>query len=138
MSMQDKLRKKLNSRAVNPLIGPPKEDRKSIKEALAESESRELDFDPSERIKAVNTLLEEVPRLKSEGKTLQEAQDEKKELFEQYPEIFKKIWSGENIEQLQFMMTMMEHMDKKELTPHQASVIVGRQLANKYIPEHIK
>ncbi len=113
---------------------PMKEERKSIKEALAESEARELDFDPTDRIAAVNKLMQEIPALKKEGKTLQEAQEALGDLFEQYPELFKKIYAGEDLSQLELMMKMMAHMDRRELTPHQASVIVGRQLANQYIP----
>jgi hypothetical protein len=113
-------------------------EKKTVKEALAESEARGLDFDPSARISAVNTLLKEVPRLKNEGRSLDAVKKELGELAQQYPELVKKIYGGDDLKQLELMMKMMEHMEKRELTPHQASVIIGRQLANEYIPENLK
>jgi hypothetical protein len=116
---------------------PPKEERKSITAAIAESETRELDFDPTARIEAVKYLLSEIPRLKKEGNTQEQIQETLKDYFEQYPELFKKIYSGEDLAQLELMIKMMSHIERNELTPHQASVIVGRHLANEYIPADI-
>jgi len=124
-----------SKRPVKPTLGMEK---KTVKEALAESEARGLDFDPSARISAVNTLLKEVPRLKNEGRSLDAVKKELGELAQQYPELVKKIYGGDDLKQLELMMKMMEHMEKRELTPHQASVIIGRQLANEYIPENLK
>ncbi len=113
-------------------------EKKTVKEAIAESEARGLDFDPSARIEAVNKLMSEVPRLKESGLTLNQVKKELGELAEQYPELLKKIYEGEDLKQLELMMKMMEHMERRELTPHQASVIIGRQLANEYIPTHLQ
>jgi hypothetical protein len=132
-----KLQDKLLARGAT-LSQPPTEDRKSIKEALAESEARELDFDPAARVRVVKQLLAELPRMKAAGKTMENVQEEMSDLYEQYPEIFKKIWSGDDLDQLHFMIKMMDHMEKRELTPHQASVIIGRQLANTYIPDNLR
>jgi hypothetical protein len=116
---------------------PPKEERKSITAAIAEAETRELDFDPADRISAVKVMLREIPRLKEDGKTQEQIQETLKEYFEQYPELFKKIYSGEDLAQLEVMLKMMTHIERSELTPYQASVIVGRHLANEYIPADI-
>jgi hypothetical protein len=118
--------------------GAPQFDKKSITEAIAESEARQLDFDPSDRMKIVGELLKSITKMKKDGLTLQQVQETLGDLYMQYPELSKKIYSGEDMGQLELMMKMMEHMNRKELTPHQASVIVGRKLANDYIPPEFK
>jgi hypothetical protein len=119
-------------------ISKGKEERKSLTESIAEAEARGLDFDPATRMKDVEYLLKNIPRLKSEGKSKTEIQEKLSDLYEKYPELFKKIYAGEDLAQLELMMKMMIHMERNELTPHQASVIVGRQLANDYIPDELK
>jgi hypothetical protein len=139
---RERLQKKLAAKGGAPtgpaITGMGGVDKKSIKEAIAESEARELDFDPSDRMKSVARLMEDVPRLKAAGKTQEEIKTELGPIYEEFPELFKKVYAGEDLGQLALMMKMMEHMDKRELTPHQASVIIGRHLANEYIPDHLK
>jgi Ca2+-binding EF-hand superfamily protein len=112
---------------------PPPIERKSTAEAIAEAESRPLDFDPHVRARFVRQMLHDVQRLMAQGLSEQEIRQRVPEFAEKYPELFKKILLKQDLTPLQSMFAMLDKMGDGKLTQHQASVIVGKKLVDRYI-----
>lgn len=114
-------------------IRPDRVDSQSIEEAVAEASSRRIEYSPAERARDIRRILEEVPYLQRHGAT----KDQLLTLFEKeaklYPQFFKKVVDGEDTTPIRVMLTMLDKMQEGELTQHQASVIVGQKLVNKYV-----
>jgi len=109
-------------------------ERRNINEAVAEAEGRAQDFSPSERVVYVKTMIAHVEELQMKGKTLDEIKVEVPEFIEKYKNLFEMITQegGYDKQNLKTMLVLLEKMDKG-LSQHQASVIVGKKLSDKYI-----
>jgi len=109
-------------------------ERRNINEAVAEAEGRALDFSPSERVVYVKTMIAYVEELQTKGKTLDEIKVEVPEFIEKYKYLFEMITKegGYDKQNLKTMLVLLEKMDKG-LSQHQASVIIGKKLSDKYI-----
>jgi hypothetical protein len=109
-------------------------ERRNINEAVAEAESRAQDFSPSERVVYVKTMIAHVEELQTKGKTLDEIKVEVPEFIEKYKNLFEMITQegGYDKQNLKTMLVLLEKMDKG-LSQHQASVIIGKKLSDKYI-----
>jgi len=109
-------------------------ERRNINEAVAEAEGRAQDFSPSERVVYVKTMIAHVEELQRTGKRLDEIKVEVPEFIEKYKNLFEMITQegGYDKQNLKTMLVLLEKMDKG-LSQHQASVIVGKKLSDKYI-----
>ncbi len=112
-------------------------DRQSITEAIAEAKTRDLDFDPAERSISVKQNILRMVEMMRAGKTEQQIREELTPFVEQYPELFKKVLSNDDLTPLQNMMNLMDRMAAGSLSQHDASVIVGQGLARAYIPKNL-
>jgi hypothetical protein len=82
----------------------------------------------------IRSQIEKMDRLKREGKSETLIREEVARFAEDYPTLYKKvIEGGAEDPSLRTMLALMERMGKGELTQHQASVIVGQRLHDKYI-----
>lgn len=136
-----------------------KVDKQSIDEATREAENRALDFDPAERAALIRKMLEEVPRAVAAGMTAEDlglqngfkqgppsAQDPTinpryahiKEFAERYPELFKKIVGQQDLTPIRHMLQMLDKMAEGRMTTHQASVIVGQKLVDRYVKPQLR
>jgi len=117
---------------------PPPVERKKIQEAIKEAETRELDFNPSTRATFIREKVGITELLRRKG--LNEAQLREHpdliDFVEKYPELFKKIISGEDMSMLRNMLNMLDKMSSGNISQHNASVVIGKELASRYI--HIK
>jgi hypothetical protein len=109
-------------------------ERRNINEAVAEAEGRAQDFSPSERVVYVKTMIAHVEELQKTGKRLDEIKVEVPEFIEKYKNLFEMITQegGYDKQNLKTMLVLLEKMDKG-LSQHQASVIIGKKLSDKYI-----
>ncbi len=73
--------------------------------------------------------------LKGQGKSEFEIREQMERFVEDYPTLFRKVMDTnlEDQASLNIMLAMLEKMGKSELSQHQASVIVGQRLHDKYI-----
>lgn len=114
-------------------IRPGQVDSQSVEEAVAEASSRRIEYSPAERARDIRRMLEEIPYLQRNGTS----KDQLLTLFEKearmYPQFFKKVVDGEDLAPIRVMLTMLDKMYEGELSQHQASVIVGQKLVNKYV-----
>ena len=111
-------------------------ERRNISEAVAEAESRGLDFSPNERITYVKAMITKIEELQTKGKSADEIKNEIPEFVEKYDNLFKMVTQpgGYDKQTLKTMLTLIEKMGQSQgLSQHQASVIIGKKLSDKYI-----
>ena len=109
-------------------------ERESIKKAMARASSEVHEFNAGERVNYVKSMIECVKRYKGENKTLEEMRELLPEFTEQYRSLFETVANpaGYDESNLNTMLSMLENMDKGNLSQHGASVIVGKRLYEKY------
>lgn len=117
---------------------PPKEERKSITEASREAESRALDFDPAVRAKYVRSMIQNIALWISQGDTSEVIFERVPEFVDKYPELFKKLIAREDLAPIQNMLTMLDKMAEGAVSQHQASVVVGKRLVDRYITPQLR
>jgi hypothetical protein len=121
-----------------PLSGNPIQrgaiERESIQDAMARASSETHQFNARQRVDYVKNMITCVKRYKQERKTLDQIKELLPEFVEQYRNLFEMITNpaGYDESNLTTMLTMLEHMDKGNLSQHGASVIVGKRLYEKY------
>ena len=111
------------------------EDRKNIRDAIAEAESAPLGFVPKERAAFVRTMVATITSLRDNGKSVEDIQQQFPEFARDYKNLFETITSpsGYDKQNLKVMLALIDRMGDGQLTQHQASVIVGKKLADQYI-----
>ena len=114
---------------------PPALERKSINEAIAEAQARPLEYDPQVRVKYVRDMVSTIGGHIESGKTKEEIATLEPEFSTNYKNLFDTLTQtgGYNKQNLTTMLALLERMGQGELNQHQASVIVGQKLAEKYV-----
>ena len=97
-----------------------------------------IPLDPSvakARAAYVKDNVNKILALKQEGKSDFEIREEHERFSKDYPQLFKMLMNGVGLNDpsLRTMLSMLEKMGTGELSQHQASVIVGQRLHDKYI-----
>jgi len=115
--------------------GPPKDMGPSIEEAIGEAEARPIDFPAMERKVYVQAMVKRVQELQAAGRSLEDITELLPEFKRDYPYLFEMVTENKDFDtgSLQTMMAMLERMGQGSLNHHQATVIVGRRLSDKYI-----
>ncbi len=108
-------------------------DRQSVEEASQEAINRPLDFNPAERAALIRRMLDEIPRAMRREKHEAALREEFKDFSEYYPELFKKILAKEDLTPIRVMLSMLDRMADGSINQHQASVIVGERLVEKFV-----
>lgn len=122
------------------MSNPPALERKSINEAIAEAQARPLEYDPQVRVKYVRDMVSTVGGHIESGKTKEEIAALESDFSEKYKNLFDTLTQtgGYNKQNLTTMLALLERMGQGELNQHQASVIVGQKLAEKYVNPSLK
>ena len=108
--------------------------RESLAEMTAEAESRPLGFNAAARSLNVKQTVDHILRWKSEGKSAQEIEALIPTFVQEYPTLFHKVIEpGADMNMLKSMLTLLDRMGQNNLSQHQASIIVGQRLAEKFI-----
>ena len=109
-------------------------DRESYEEASRTAASKPIEFNPKERSEYIRIMVKRTIEYQQERKTTDEIKERLPEFSRDYKHLFEMITSpdGYDASNLQVMITMLEHMNKGNLTQHDASVIVGKRLYSKY------
>ncbi len=121
-----------------PNKGPPQEERKSIIEATREAENRALDFDPAVRAKYVRSMIQNIALWVSQGDSEQVIMERIPDFAEQYPHLFKAVINREDLSPIQNMLIMLDKMAEGAVSQHQASVVIGKRLADRYITPQLR
>lgn len=120
--------------------GPPRDTGPSIEDSLREAERRSLDFPAAERAIYIRAMVKRTQELRAAGRSLDDIKALLPEFVRDYPHLFETV-TGSEFDQntLQTMLLMLDRMGEGQLNHHQATVIVGKRLAQKYIrPEEQK
>ncbi|NBN99309.1 MAG: hypothetical protein EBV19_08765 [Flavobacteriia bacterium] len=80
-----------------------------------------------------------IETLQTEGKTVEQIKERMPEFARDYENLFKAATSGEafNKQNLKTMLALLDRMGEGQLSQHQASVIVGKKLADQYITPQV-
>lgn len=109
-------------------------ERQNTRQAMEEAASRPLDFDPKTRAHYVRDCVAKIEGFMEEGLTENEIKSKLPTFARDYKNLFETITSRQEYKQdLKVMLAMLDRMASGDLTQHQASVIVGKKLADKYI-----
>jgi hypothetical protein len=111
----------------------PPVHRQTMAEATAEAEARELEYDPNTRAQYVRTMLRDIALWMSQGDTEEAIKARIPDFIEKYPELFKKIINKQDLAPIQTMLAMLDKMGEGSLSQHQASVIIGKKLVDRYV-----
>ena len=112
--------------------------KQSVSEAVAEAESKPLEFNPIQRATYIRTMLKDITNWINQKMSEKDIRQKVPEFVELYPELFKKIMKGNDLEPVQNMLAMLDRMGDGRLSQHQASVIVGKNLADRYVMPVLK
>jgi hypothetical protein len=87
------------------------------------------------RVSYIKDQIAKIISLKQEGTSEFVIREQHERFSKDYPQLFKTIMSGVGLNDpsLRTMISMLEKMGSGELSQHQASVIVGQRLHDKYI-----
>ena len=115
--------------------GPPRDTGPSIEESIREAERRPLDFPATERAAYVRAMVKRVEELKAAGRSVEDIKQQLPEFHRDHPYLFEMVVENSSYDKgsLQTMLTMLERMGAGSLNHHQASVIVGKLLSDKFI-----
>jgi hypothetical protein len=112
---------------------PPPVERQSYQQAAEEASSRSLDFDPKVRARFIREMLTDIPRWMVQGLTEEQIREKVPEFAEKYPELFTKIIQKQDLSPIQSMLAMLDRMGEGTISQHQASVIIGKKLVDRYV-----
>ena len=109
--------------------------RRNTREAMQEAASRPLDFEPKARAIYVRDMVKKVEDYNAQGKTAEEIKTLMPDFVRGYKNLVEMLTqpAGYNKQSLKTMLAMLDRMAAGELTQHQASVIIGKRLADTYI-----
>ena len=112
---------------------PPPVSRQSIDEATEEAQSRTIDFDPNVRARFIRQMLNDMNKYINQGLSEDEIREKAPEFSDRYPELFKKIINKEDLSPIQSMLAMLDRMSEGTISQHQASMIVGQKLVDRFV-----
>jgi hypothetical protein len=111
----------------------PPIERQSYEQAATEASSRSLDFDPNVRARFIREMLTDIPRWMAQGLTEEQIREKVPEFAEKYPELFQKIITKQDLSPIQSMLAMLDRMGEGSISQHQASIIIGKKLVDKFV-----
>ena len=112
---------------------PPPLDRQSIEEATTEAEARSLEYDPNVRARYIREILRDIAQWMAEGLPEDTIRQKVPDFIEKYPELFRKIINKQDLSPVQSMLAMLDRMGEGNISQHQASVIIGKKLVDRYV-----
>jgi hypothetical protein len=116
----------------------PTVQRQSIEDATNEAIGRALDYDPKVRAQYVRKTLENVTQWISRGDTDDTIKARIPEFVEAYPHLYKKLIEKQDLTPIQSMIKMLDKMATGQLSQHDASVMVGKQLVDRYVTPQLQ
>ncbi len=112
---------------------PPPIERQSFTDASNEAASRSIDFDPNVRARYIREMLRDIPLWLNQGLTEEQIREKVPDFSERYPELFQKLIKNEDLSPIQSMLAMLDRMGNGSISQHQASIIIGKKLVDKFV-----
>lgn len=111
----------------------PPAQRQTMEEATAEAEARPLDYNPTARAAYLRSMMQDIQLWMAQGDQEDVISQRVPDFVERYPEFFKKIIQRQDLTPIQSMLAMLDRMGEGSLSQHQASIIVGKRLVDRYV-----
>lgn len=112
----------------------PQLDRRTILEAAEEAKDKPTEFAAKQRAVYVETQVNKIRAMAASGSTESDIKLKFSEFIGEYPTLFQyAIKPGFDANNFRIMLTLLNRMGDKQMSQHQASVIVGQRIADKYI-----
>jgi hypothetical protein len=110
-------------------------DKQSIEEATREAEAKPLAFAPGARATYVRDMIKEITAQVARGKGSDEIKTDTAHaaFAKAYPELFKKVIEKQDLSHLGIMLNALDKMESGSLSQHQASILVGQRLVDKFV-----
>ena len=110
-------------------------DKQSIEEATREAEAKPLGFSPGARATYIRDMIREITAQVSAGKSADEIKTHRTHatFATSYPELFKKVIEKQDLSHLGVMLNALDKMETGSLSQHQASILVGQRLVDKFV-----
>ena len=124
-----------------PAFSPdqPNLSKDGVLAAVEEAKNAPTLFKPRERATYVRERVQELRRLRALGQNDIQIKAAMGDFVEKYPELFKMaVEPNFNQQQLNLMLGLLDKMADGGMSQHQASVIVGQSLADKYVNPVVK
>lgn len=106
--------------------------------SMEEAASRPLEYDPTTRALYVRTMVRDITHMIQMGETEESIRSKVPEFIEQYPELFKKMIKKEDLTPIFEMLRLLDNMGTGKLSQHQASVVVGKSLVDRFVTPQLK
>ena len=136
--MSRRLPSEQGSRSRGGRIAPGPLERQSYDQAASEAENRTLEYDPSVRAQYIRQMLHDIPEMLERGMTEDEIKTATGDFSKLYPNFFKKLMDKEDLQPIHTMVNMLDRMGSGQINQHQASIVVGTQLYQKYIEPSLR
>lgn len=124
-----------NSNGNNKL---PPSHRQSMEEATAEAEARPIEYSPAARAQYIRSMLRDIALWMSQGDSEETIRQRVPDFVEGYSELFKKIIQRQDLSPIQNMLAMLDRMAQGNINQHQASIVVGKTLVDRYVTPQLK
>lgn len=117
---------------------PESLDSETVQNTMAEAQNRALDFDPKTRAQFIRDQVRDIKAALENDVSDAELRTRFSTFIAGYPELYRKLVEREDMSNLTAMLAMMDQMSHGNLTHHQASMIVGTRLAERYLPHNLR
>lgn len=112
----------------------PNLDRRTVLEASEEAKNKPTLFEAKDRATYVESQVRSIRALTALHKTDSEIRATMPEFAKEYPTLFEyALKPNFDTQNLKIMLGLLHRMGDKQMTQHQASVIVGQRMADRYI-----
>lgn len=108
-------------------------DKKSIEESVAEAQAKPIAFAPTDRITYIRDHVRDIQAEMAQGISVADITAKYADFARDYKELFKKVIQKEDLGPLKTMFGALEKMGQGTLSQHEASVIVGQKLVDKFV-----
>jgi hypothetical protein len=106
--------------------------------SMEEAASRPLEYDPNTRAIYVRTMVRDITQMIQTGESEESIRLKVPEFIEQYPELFKKMIKKEDLTPIFEMLHLLDNMGSGKLSQHQASIVVGKSLMDRFVTPQLK
>lgn len=108
-------------------------DKQSIEEATREAEAKPIAFAPGARANYIKDHVRDIQARMVSGRSDEAIKTEFAAFAKDYPELMKKLLTKADLSHLGIMLNALEKMEAGNLSQHQASVMVGQRLVDKFV-----
>jgi hypothetical protein len=113
---------------------PPSLSKDTVLSAVEEAKDAPTLFQPRQRAHYVRERVKELRRLRALGQNDIQIKEAMGDFVEKYPELFKMaVEPNFNEQQFNLMTGLLDKMADGGMSQHQASVIVGQSLVDRYV-----